>query len=608
MQSTVMATFALKPWQCNSIAAASPWPIGGQRPCQSWWTRRRRQHTVLHCRQTHQHPGRTRNDCDEDGERRSNNPAGFHPSIWGEFFLHYSNPAASAERQIRMAQRAHKLKEEVADMIETSSTCSLPQRLHVIHVLQRLCLDHIFQDEINGLLKQIKHADVSGCDLHTVSLWFYILRDHGYRVSPDVFLKFKDEEGRFASNCPRELLSLYNAAHFGTHGETILDEAMSFSKKCLETTLPYLDPEGSLAREITCALETPLSRRVRIYEIKYYISIYEKETTMHEKILELAMLNSNLMQLQHQQELKTITRWWRNLKLQSNLSFSRDRIVECYFWMAGVYFEPCYSRARIILTFMMVIITIMDDIYDVYATSEECELLTECIESWDPMLGQDLPENMKIILQGILDTYQDIELKLEPEKKYRLSYLKHVTVDWVRAYNTEAKWREERYVPATVEEHLELSVRTGACHLLSCASFVGMGNVATKESFDWVCSMPKIVHSLSVILRLRDDLKSYEREQMGLHVASTIDSCMKEHNVSMELAQKKLKELIEVSWKNLNEEWLKSNKAQSKELLERIFNLTRTMEFFYKQDDAFTNSHVIKDIINSLFVDSYTIL
>jgi hypothetical protein len=94
---------------------------------------------------------------------------------------------------------------------------------------------------------------------------------------------------------------------------------------------------------------------------------------------------------------------------------------------------------------------------------------------------------------------------------------------------------------------------------------------------------------------------------MALHVASTIDSCMKEHNMSMELALKKIKELTEESWKSLNEEWLKPNKAQPKELLERIFNLAKTMEFFYKKEDAYTNSYIIKDTVESLFVDTYKI-
>ncbi|TVU30158.1 hypothetical protein EJB05_21767, partial [Eragrostis curvula] len=528
-----MATFALKPRLFNrSCHLAQP---VGQGPYCSWMWRRR--DAVLRCRQTHQRPAGTHDDPDKVvNDRLGKNPAGFHPSIWGDFFLHYSNPIASSPQlQVRMAERVDKLKEEVEAMIDRSSNCSLLERLHLIHDLQRLCLDHIFEDAINDLLTQMRHADVGGCDLQTVALWFYLLRYHGYRVSPDVFIKFKDGVERFASNNPRDLLNLYNAAFLGTPGEKILDEAISYSRKRLEQELVHMDREGSLAREIIRALDIPLPRRVRIYEAKHYISIYEKETTMHETVLELAKLNSNLMQLHHQQELKVIT-------------------------------------------------------------------------SWNPNVAQNLPENLKIILQNILHSYEIIEHELEPECKYRLSYLKNVTIDWVRAYNTEVEWRDKRYIPATVDEHLQNSVRSGACHLLSCASFIGMDDIATKESFDWVTSMPKPVHSLCIILRLLDDLKSYEREQRTLHVASTIDSCMKEHNVSIDLAPKKIKELVDEEWKKLNGEWLKSNKDQPKELLERIFNLARTMEFFYEQDDAYTNSYIIKDIINSTFVDSFIVL
>jgi ABC-type branched-subunit amino acid transport system ATPase component len=70
--------------------------------------------------------------------------------------------------------------------------------------------------------------------------------------------------------------------------------------------------------------------------------------------------------------------------------------------------------------------------------------------------------------------------------------------------------REEGYIPRTVNEHLQVSLRTGACHLLACASFVGMDEIATKESFDWVSTMPKIVKALCIILRLLDDLQTYE--------------------------------------------------------------------------------------------------
>ena len=69
---------------------------------------------------------------------------------------------------------------------------------------------------------------------------------------------------------------------------------------------------------------------------------------------------------------------------------------------------------------------------------------------------------------------------------------------------------QEGYIPKSVEEHLKVSVITTTCPFLSCASFVGMHDIATKDFFDWVSSVPKMVQELSVILRLVDDLGSYE--------------------------------------------------------------------------------------------------
>ncbi len=122
-----------------------------------------------------------------------------------------------------------------------------------------------------------------------------------------MFVKFKDEGGCFAVNSPRDILTLYNAAYLGTHGEIILGEAISFAKRYLESTLPNL--EGLLAHETKCALSIPLPRRVRIYEAKDHILTYEKEHATHEVILELAKLSSNIMQL----ELKIISRYSINV-------------------------------------------------------------------------------------------------------------------------------------------------------------------------------------------------------------------------------------------------------------------------------------------------------
>ena len=75
-----------------------------------------------------------------------------------------------------------------------------------------------------------------------------------------------------------------------------------------------------------------------------------------------------------------------------------------------------------------------------------------------------------------------------------------------------------------------------------------------------------------------------QREQLIPHVASTIDTYMKKHNVSIEVAQENIHKLKEESWKDLNSEWLNPcNDVYPKQLLERIFNLARTMEFMYNK-------------------------
>lgn len=67
----------------------------------------------------------------------------------------------------------------------------------------------------------------------------------------------------------------------------------------------------------------------------------------------------------------------------SKLPFARDRVIECYFWILGVYFEPKYYFARRTLTKVIAMTSIIDDVYDVYGTLEELDLFTRAIERFE---------------------------------------------------------------------------------------------------------------------------------------------------------------------------------------------------------------------------------
>ena len=68
--------------------------------------------------------------------------------------------------------------------------------------------------------------------------------------------------------------------------------------------------------------------------------------------------------------------------MPKNFPFARDRRVELYFWILAVYFEPKYSLARISLTQVINIVSIVDDIYDTYGFLDELVLFTDSIERY----------------------------------------------------------------------------------------------------------------------------------------------------------------------------------------------------------------------------------
>ena len=62
-------------------------------------------------------------------------------------------------------------------------------------------------------------------------------------------------------------------------------------------------------------------------------------------------------------------------------------MVEGYFWIMGVYFEPQYSLGRKMLTKVMAMASIVDDSYDSYGTYDELIVYTDAIERLDLLLN-----------------------------------------------------------------------------------------------------------------------------------------------------------------------------------------------------------------------------
>ena len=62
------------------------------------------------------------------------------------------------------------------------------------------------------------------------------------------------------------------------------------------------------------------------------------------------------------------------------MSFARDRLVENFLWAVGAIFEPESRYARRMITRVGALVTVIDDIYDVYGMLDELELFKEALE------------------------------------------------------------------------------------------------------------------------------------------------------------------------------------------------------------------------------------
>jgi len=65
-------------------------------------------------------------------------------------------------------------------------------------------------------------------------------------------------------------------------------------------------------------------------------------------------------------------RWYNELDIESKIPpYLRDRMVEHHFFAQAVFFEPQFSRARIMMIQYFTALAIIDDTFDIYASLQQ---------------------------------------------------------------------------------------------------------------------------------------------------------------------------------------------------------------------------------------------
>ncbi|KAH9751690.1 TPS27 [Citrus sinensis] len=387
--------------------------------------------------------------------------------------------------------------------------------------------DHDFLQSLNSNYTRKEN-------LYATSLEFRLLRQHGYPVSQEVFNGFKDDQGGFIYDDFKGILSLHEASYYSLEGESIMEEAWQFTKQAKR------------------AVELPLHWKVPMLEARWFIHVYEKREDKYHLLLELAKLEFNTLQAIYQEELKDISGWWKDTGLGEKLSFARDSLVASFLWSMGIGSEPQFAFCRRIVTIAIALITVIDDIYDVYGTLDELELFTDVRHP----LCFEPPSGLHEIWLGLL-----------------------------QARLVEAKWYHSKYKP-TLGEFLENGLVSIGGPMGTMTAYLSVTNPIIEKELEFLESNQDIIHWSFKILRLQDDLGTSSDEIQRGDVPKSIQCYMHETGASEEVAREHIEDMMRQMWKKVNAYRADKDSPLSQNTVDFMLNLVRMSHFMYLRRDG----------------------
>ncbi|CAN6866767.1 unnamed protein product [Brassica oleracea var. botrytis] len=534
------------------------------------------------------------------------------PSQWGDHFLNISIADSDFDA---LAREMEVLKPKVRKNIFTFSSRdkdALKRNILSIHVLDSLGLAYIFEKETVETLKhafeKIDELITDENDLYTVSVMFRVFRTYGHNMLSDVFDRFKRNDGKFKESLYEDvqgMLSFYEAVHFRTTTDHILDEALSFTLDYLESLA--IDSRAippHILKHIQNALYIPQHQNIQVLVAREYLSFYEQEEDHDETLLKLAKLNFKFLQLHYIQELKVITKWWRELDHTKNLPPGfRERTLESWFVGSMMYFEPQFSLGRIMSAKFFLMFTFVDDACDTYGSVPEVESVVNCLERWDPEYMENLQGHMKTAFRFVMSVYKEFEEILKSQgRSFALEKMIEEFKIVARTNLDLIKWARAGQIP-NFDEYLEAGGAEAGSYATIACSIMGLGEIGKKEDFEWLLSRPKSVRYLTRKTRLLDDITDFEEDMNKGYTANALNYYMKQHGVTKKEASREFHKMIGDINKIVNEECLKTTNI-SRPVLLQVVNFGRMLNILYTSDDVYNHRDgKLKDYLTALLVD-----
>ncbi|MBA0660444.1 hypothetical protein Goklo_012460, partial [Gossypium klotzschianum] len=245
--------------------------------------------------------------------------------------------------------------------------------------------------------------------------------------------------------------------------------------------------------------------------------------------------------------------------------------MENFLWTVGMEIAPEDGKSRIFLTMVYALITVIDDVYDVYGTLDELELFTDV----------RLPDYMKIYYHALYNSINEMAFDTLKEQGINvIPFLKKLWTDLCKAYLLEAKWYYIGYTP-TLQEYIDNAWISIGGSLVLAHSYLVNDHITEEGLHSIQENYSDIVYRSSLIIRLANDLGTSSYELKRGDILKSIQCYMHESGVSEEEAREHIRKLIDSTWKKINEDQM-AKLPFPRKFIEIIKNIARVSLLMYQ--------------------------
>ncbi|RDY05319.1 hypothetical protein CR513_10866, partial [Mucuna pruriens] len=315
------------------------------------------------------------------------------------------------------------------------------ESLHMIDIIQRLGIEHHFEEEIEAALQKqhlilSNHPTdfVNSHQLYDVALTFRLLRQAGHYVHAGLNLHYSQKKNKKIINDLEDnlfdILKSNKRKFEEKYGEDVKGVVALYEATKLNIEEDSLDDIGYLSCQllhawltrhedhheaiyVTNTLHHPLHYDLSRFRSRTIFPIdFKSKNEWITCLEELAEINSCSVMLMNQNEIIQVYKWWKDLGMAKEVKFARYQPLKWYMWPMACFTDPRFSEQRIELTKPIALIYVIDDIFDVYGTLDQLTIFTDAVNRWELAGTEQLPDFMKKCLSVLYDITNDFAEKI----------------------------------------------------------------------------------------------------------------------------------------------------------------------------------------------------